>query len=81
MEAMRTKMTRYGTVRYGTNPQNRTLLDPIPDRARVIHWKLCNNGNMLYLLDILNDILKFNTFNVVVFLGAKYVFEGAYHAG
>lgn len=36
---------------------------------------------MLYLLDILNDILKFNTFNVVVFLGAKYVFEGAYHAG
>lgn len=42
-------MTRCGTVRYGTNPQNPTSLDSIPNRAvaKIIHWKNCMlNDNM-----------------------------------
>lgn len=40
------EMTRRGTVRYGTNPQNQTSLDSIDNKAKVIHWKNYADDNM-----------------------------------
>lgn len=41
-------MTRRGTVRYGTNPQNQTSLDSIGNKivGKIIHWKNYADDNM-----------------------------------